>query len=83
MKNGVFWNVTPYGSVRTFLQEPHGVTSQKTPIFFEQYVCSNFSLRRWYIYVGTKNTERGHEEVADILLPYPPMKNGDAVQTSY
>jgi hypothetical protein len=28
MKNGVFWDVTP------FLQEPHCVTSQKTPFFF-------------------------------------------------
>jgi hypothetical protein len=30
IKNGVFWDVTPCGS---FLQEPHGVTSQKTPFF--------------------------------------------------
>jgi hypothetical protein len=36
MKNGVFWDVTPCGFVRTvvlFLQEPHGVTAQKTPFF--------------------------------------------------
>jgi hypothetical protein len=26
MKNGVFWDVTP-------CEEPHGVTSQKTPFF--------------------------------------------------
>jgi hypothetical protein len=30
MKNGVFWDVTPCGS---FLQESHGVTSQKMPFF--------------------------------------------------
>jgi hypothetical protein len=28
MKIGVFWDVTP-----SALQEPHGVTSQKTPFF--------------------------------------------------
>jgi hypothetical protein len=28
MKSGVFWDVTPCGQ---FLQEPHGVTSQKMP----------------------------------------------------
>jgi hypothetical protein len=48
MKNGVFWDITPCGSCRNrrfegtwrqfpskrrFLQEPHGVTSQKTPFF--------------------------------------------------
>jgi hypothetical protein len=42
MKNGVFWVVTPCGSCknlrqvppkRRFLQEPHGVTTQKTPFF--------------------------------------------------
>jgi hypothetical protein len=40
MKNAVFWNVTPCGSCKTddseerrFLQEPHGVTSQKTAFF--------------------------------------------------
>jgi plasmid maintenance system killer protein len=32
MNNGVFGDVTPCGSCR-FLQEPHGVTSQKTPFF--------------------------------------------------
>jgi hypothetical protein len=31
-KNGVFWVVTTCGSCR-FLQEPHGVTTQKTPFF--------------------------------------------------
>jgi hypothetical protein len=31
VKNGVFWVVTPCGS--WFLQEPHGVTTQKTPFF--------------------------------------------------
>jgi hypothetical protein len=35
MKNCVFWEVTPCGSCKNthFLQEPHGVTSQKTPFF--------------------------------------------------
>jgi hypothetical protein len=35
MKNGVFWDVTPCGSCknRRFLQEPHGVSSQKTPFY--------------------------------------------------
>jgi hypothetical protein len=32
LKNGVFWVVTPCGSCR-FLQEPHGITTQKTPFF--------------------------------------------------
>jgi hypothetical protein len=32
LKNGVFWDVTPCGSCG-FLQEPHGVTSQKKPFF--------------------------------------------------
>jgi hypothetical protein len=32
MKNGVFWDVMPCGSCKN-LQEPHGVTSQKTPFF--------------------------------------------------
>jgi hypothetical protein len=31
MKNGVFWDVMPCGSCKN--QEPHGVTSQKTPFF--------------------------------------------------
>jgi hypothetical protein len=31
MKNGVFWDVTPCDS--RFLQEPHGVRTQKTPFF--------------------------------------------------
>jgi hypothetical protein len=31
-KNSVFWVVTPCGSC-WFLQEPHGVTTQKTPVF--------------------------------------------------
>jgi hypothetical protein len=35
MKNGVFWDVTPRGSCKKswFLQEPHGITSQKTQFF--------------------------------------------------
>jgi hypothetical protein len=41
MKNAVFWDVTPCGSCKNpcknsckrFLQEPRGVTSQKTPFF--------------------------------------------------
>jgi hypothetical protein len=36
-KNGVFWDVTPCGS--WFLQEPHGVISQKTPFFKPENVC--------------------------------------------
>jgi hypothetical protein len=32
MKRAMFWDVTPCGSCR-FLQEPHGVTSQKTAFF--------------------------------------------------
>jgi hypothetical protein len=32
MKNGVFWVVTPCGSCKN-LQEPHRVTTQKTPFF--------------------------------------------------
>jgi hypothetical protein len=40
IKNGVFWDVTQCGSCkippkRRFLQEPHGVTSQKT-LFFKE-----------------------------------------------
>jgi hypothetical protein len=31
-KNGIFWDVMPCGSYK-FLQEPHGVTSQKMPFF--------------------------------------------------
>jgi hypothetical protein len=35
MKNGVFWDVTPCSSSQnTFLQEPHGVTSQKAPFSY-------------------------------------------------
>jgi hypothetical protein len=52
MKNGVFWDVTPCGSCknrslggtwrqgppkRRFLQEPHGVTSQKIPFFKSKF----------------------------------------------
>jgi hypothetical protein len=35
MKNDVCWDVTPCGSCkkRRLLQEPHGVTSQKTQFF--------------------------------------------------
>jgi hypothetical protein len=42
LKNSVFWDVTPCGSLMKqalippklrFLQEPHSVTSQKTPFF--------------------------------------------------
>jgi hypothetical protein len=39
LKNGVFWDVIPCGSCKKLatpykiLQEPHGVTSQKTPFF--------------------------------------------------
>jgi hypothetical protein len=49
MKNGVFWVVTPYGSCknrrpkRRFLQEPHGVTTQKTP-FFKENVAFTYDL---------------------------------------
>jgi hypothetical protein len=32
-KNCVFWGVTPCGSFKNHLQEPHGVTSQKTQFF--------------------------------------------------
>jgi hypothetical protein len=32
MKNAVFWDVTP------FLQDPHGITSQKTAFFFQKIV---------------------------------------------
>jgi hypothetical protein len=45
MKNGVFWVVTPCG-----LQEPHGVTTQKTPFFckirFVKILC--FMVRDKY-----------------------------------
>jgi hypothetical protein len=34
LKNGIFWDVTMCGSCKNwFLQEPHGVTSQKMPFF--------------------------------------------------
>jgi hypothetical protein len=37
MKNGVFWDVLTRATRRNipegFFQEPHGVTSQKTPFF--------------------------------------------------
>jgi hypothetical protein len=36
MKNGVFWVVTPCGSCKN--QEPHGVTTQKTPFFIISFV---------------------------------------------
>jgi hypothetical protein len=39
MKNAVFWGVTPCGSCkkrRWLLQEPYGVTSQKTAFFSER-----------------------------------------------
>jgi hypothetical protein len=32
-KNAVFWDVTACAEVRQFLQEPHGVTFQKTVFF--------------------------------------------------
>jgi hypothetical protein len=50
MKNGVFWDVTPCDSCknrrqvppkRRFLQEPHGVTTQKTSFFM---IAENRSL---------------------------------------
>jgi hypothetical protein len=40
MKNCVIWDVT--GWLLWFLQEPHGVTSQKTP-FFRRWHCSILS----------------------------------------
>jgi hypothetical protein len=36
MKSGVFWVVTPCGSCKN--QEPHGVTTQKTPFFINERV---------------------------------------------
>jgi hypothetical protein len=36
MKNGVFRHQVPLK--RRFLQEPHGVISQKTPFFMQQIV---------------------------------------------
>jgi hypothetical protein len=36
LKNGVFWDITPCGSCKNrhrFVQEPHGVTSQKASFF--------------------------------------------------
>jgi hypothetical protein len=54
IKNGVFWDVTPCGSCknrrfggtwRWFSQEPHGVTSQKTPFFIVTAVkISNLTI---------------------------------------
>jgi hypothetical protein len=47
LKNGVFWVVTPCGSCKnhTPLQEPHGVTTQKTPFFIVTAVkTSNLGL---------------------------------------
>jgi hypothetical protein len=37
MMNSVFWDVTSCGSCNN-LQEPHGVTSQKTPFFMYIHV---------------------------------------------
>jgi hypothetical protein len=45
MKNGVFWDVMPCGSCKNhFLQEPHGVTSQKMPFFIENTMFQKLDL---------------------------------------
>jgi hypothetical protein len=37
MKNGICWDVMPCGFCQ-FLQEPHSVTSQKTPFFRKECI---------------------------------------------
>jgi hypothetical protein len=50
LKNGIFWDVTPCGSCKSwFLQEPHGVTSQKTPFFVVTAVKTS-NLTRYISY---------------------------------
>jgi hypothetical protein len=45
MRNCVFWDVTPcVPPKRRFLQDPHGITSQKTP-FFREFEVSTSNLQ--------------------------------------
>jgi hypothetical protein len=46
MKNGVFWVAA---LVRTFLQEPHGVTTQKTPLFIVTAVKTSNLKRKMFL----------------------------------
>jgi hypothetical protein len=53
MKNYVFWNITPCGSCenrvppkRWFLEEPHGVTSQKTTFFISVLILHGATDQR-------------------------------------
>jgi hypothetical protein len=45
-KNGVFWVGTPGGSCKNKEQEPHGVTTQKTPFFIVTAVKTSNLTRR-------------------------------------
>jgi hypothetical protein len=47
LKNGVFWDVTPCGSCKD-LQEPHGVTFQKTPFFIVTVVKTSNLKQKSY-----------------------------------
>jgi hypothetical protein len=53
MKNGVLWNVMPYGP--WFLHEPRGVTSQKTPFFIVCICCTEQQHETCH---GVMNTQR-------------------------
>jgi hypothetical protein len=54
MKNGIFWDVTPYGY--WFLHEPHGVTSQKM-LFYIKKKSSTTGLNTVLASVYTQTTE--------------------------
>jgi hypothetical protein len=73
MKNAVFWDVTLCGSVRTdvleerrFLQEPHGITSQKTAFFNSPFDSIMLFLENW-VHCRKFLFQWAHETSSEIL----------------
>jgi hypothetical protein len=71
MKNSVFWVVTPCG----FLQEPHGVTTQKT-LFFIVTAVKTSNLKMSGIFPGVKRVGRGRLTTSPPLMRRSPRACG-------
>jgi hypothetical protein len=70
MKNGVFWVVTPCVWIR-FLQEPHGVTTQKTPFFINTTTWSD-----WHRQKERLHSISGEEIIDFVFLFIVYLMNG-------
>jgi hypothetical protein len=76
IKNAVFWDVTPCGSFKTrissktsFLQEPHGVTCQKTSFFNNCSYNNILSTLSLSIY-RDRQTDKERERTCVFSVPF-------------